>query len=37
MTPAGGNQGAPGSVVPGFTPDLVKAENRINIALMIKI
>jgi hypothetical protein len=37
ITPAGGNQGAPGSNVPGFTPDLVKAENRINIAMMIKI
>lgn len=37
MTPAGGNQGSPGSAVNGFTPDLVKAENRINIALMIKI
>ncbi|MFI5361636.1 MAG: outer membrane beta-barrel protein [Elusimicrobiota bacterium] len=37
MTPAGGNQGAPGTVVPGFTPDLVKAENRINLALLIKI
>jgi putative OmpL-like beta-barrel porin-2 len=37
ITPAGGNQGAPGSSVPGFTPDLVKAENRINLALLIKI
>ncbi len=36
MTPAGGNQGAPGSLVSGFTPDLVKAENRINIALLIQ-
>jgi hypothetical protein len=37
LTPAGGNQGAAGSAVSGFTPDLVKAENRINIALLIKI
>jgi len=37
MTPVGGNTGAPGSFVPGFTPDLVKAENRINIALLVKL
>jgi hypothetical protein len=37
MTPIGGNSGAPGSFVPGFTPDLVKAENRINVALLIKL
>jgi hypothetical protein len=35
ITPAGGNQGAPGSVVPGFTPDLVKSENRMTGAMMV--
>ncbi len=28
--------GAPGSVVPGFTPDLRKTETRINMALLVK-
>ena len=28
VTPPGGNTGAPGSFVPGWTPDLVKTENR---------
>jgi Putative beta-barrel porin-2, OmpL-like. bbp2 len=36
VTPPGGNQGPPGSVVEGFTPDLVKAENRFNLALLVK-
>jgi Putative beta-barrel porin-2, OmpL-like. bbp2 len=36
ITPASGNQGAPGSVVDGFTPDLRKAENRINMALLVR-
>ena len=36
ITPDGGNQGAPGSVVDGFTPDLRKAENRINMAILVK-
>ena len=36
VTPAGGNQGAPGSFVPGFAPDLRKRENRINGALLVK-
>ncbi len=36
VTPAGGNTGAPGSFVPGFTPDLRKVENRINMALLVK-
>ncbi|MBI3475125.1 MAG: outer membrane beta-barrel protein [Acidobacteria bacterium] len=36
ITPAGGNSGPPGSVVEGFTPDLRKTENRINLALMVK-
>ncbi len=36
VTPPGGNTGAPGSVVPGFTPDLRKTENRINLGLLVK-
>jgi Putative beta-barrel porin-2, OmpL-like. bbp2 len=35
ITPAGGNTGAPGSVVPGFTPDLVKTQNTLNMAFMV--
>jgi hypothetical protein len=36
VTPSGGNQGAPGSFVAGFAPDLSKHENRLNMALMVK-
>jgi hypothetical protein len=36
VTPPGGNTGAPGSLVPGFTPDLRKDENRLNLALLVK-
>jgi hypothetical protein len=36
VTPPGGNTGAPGSLVNGFTPDLRKVENRINMALLVK-
>jgi len=36
VTPAGGNTGAPGSLVEGFAPDLRKVENRINLALLVK-
>jgi hypothetical protein len=36
VTPPGGNTGTPGSVVPGFTPDLVKTETRLNLALLVK-
>jgi len=36
ITPPGGNTGPLGSLVPGFTPDLRKIENRINLALMVK-
>ena len=32
----GGNTGAPGSIVPGFTPDLRKIENRIDLAILVK-
>jgi hypothetical protein len=28
--------GSPGAFVPGFTPDLRKVENRINMALLVK-
>ena len=35
ITPAGGNTGSPGSVVAGFTPDLVKTENRVTGALLV--
>jgi hypothetical protein len=36
LTPAGGNTGAPGSLVPGFTPDLRRSETRLNLALLVK-
>jgi hypothetical protein len=35
ITPQGGNQGDPGSVVPGFSPDLRKSENRLTYALLV--
>jgi hypothetical protein len=37
VTPPGGNQGAAGSAVDGWTPDLVKTENRFTLALLVKI
>lgn len=37
VTPPGGNQGAPGSLVDGWSPDLVKTENRLTGALMVKL
>jgi hypothetical protein len=36
ITPPGGNTGAPGSVVQGFTPDLRKIENRLDLSLLVK-
>ena len=36
VTPPGGNQGTPGSLVPGFAPDLRKNENRLNMAILVK-
>lgn len=36
VTPPGGNIGAPGSLVPGFAPDLRKRENRLNMAFLVK-
>lgn len=37
ITPQGGNTGLPGSLVPGFVPDLRTGENRINLALLVKL
>ena len=37
LTPSGGNQGARGSTVSGFTPDLAKVENRVTAAMMIRL
>ena len=37
VTPPGGNTGPAGSLVPGWAPDLRKAENRINMALLVKL
>ena len=37
VTPPGGNQGAPGSTVEGWAPDLVKTENRLTAALLVKL
>jgi hypothetical protein len=34
VTPPGGNRS--GSLVPGFTPDLRKNENRLNMAILVK-
>jgi Putative beta-barrel porin-2, OmpL-like. bbp2 len=36
ITPPGGNQGTPGSLVPGFTPDLRNSENRMTGAILVK-
>ncbi len=36
VTPPGGNVGAPGSVVPGWSPDLRKTENRMTAAMLVK-
>lgn len=37
VTPPGGNQGAAGSLVAGFTPDLRRAENRVTVALLLRL
>ncbi len=37
VTPPGGNTGPPGSFVPGFTPDLVKTEDRVTFAFLVKL
>jgi hypothetical protein len=36
VTPPGGNTGAPGSTVPGFTPDLRTRETRLNFAMLVR-
>jgi len=36
ITPPGGNTGAAGSTVAGWTPDLVKNENRLDLAILVK-
>lgn len=37
VTPPGGNQGAAGSVVEGWSPDLARTEDRLTFALMVKL
>lgn len=37
VTPPGGNQGAPGSVVPGWSPDLVRDEDRLTAAMLLRL
>jgi hypothetical protein len=37
VTPPGGDTGAPGSDVPGWKPDLVKTENRLSLAMLVKM
>jgi hypothetical protein len=37
VTPPGGNQGAPGSQVAGWAPDLVRDEPRLTLALEVKL
>jgi hypothetical protein len=36
VTPPGGNTGAPGSVVQGWSPDLRNSENRMTLAFLLK-
>jgi hypothetical protein len=36
VTPPGGNQGTPGSLVPGWAPDLRRNETRLNMAILVK-
>jgi hypothetical protein len=37
ITPPGGNQGAAGSMVDGWAPDLVDSEPRLTLALLVKL
>jgi hypothetical protein len=37
VTPTGGNTGNPASFVPGFTPDLQKAEDRVMFAILARL
>jgi len=36
VTPPGGNNGNPSALVPGWAPDLVKDENRFDLAILVK-
>jgi hypothetical protein len=36
VTPPGGNQGSPGSLVAGWVPDLVKIEDRLTVAFLLR-
>jgi hypothetical protein len=36
ITPAGGNNGNPGVITPGFTPDLRRTEDRATMAILVK-
>jgi hypothetical protein len=36
LTPPGGNNGNPGAIVPGWSPDLVRDENRMDLAILVK-
>lgn len=35
ITPAGGNTGNPTAIIPGFTPDLRKTQNTLNMAILV--
>lgn len=35
ITPAGGNTGTPTAIIPGFTPDLRKTQNTLNMAILV--
>ena len=37
ITPPGGNNGSPSTLVPGWTPDLRKYENRFTLAILVKL
>ncbi len=37
ITPNGGNTGTPATADPGFQPDLATSENRVNLALMLRL
>jgi hypothetical protein len=37
ITPPGGNTGTPGTAVPGWNPDLSRIENRINLAMLVRL
>jgi hypothetical protein len=37
ITPPGGNNGFPGVIIPGWSPDLSKHENRFTISILVKL